>query len=122
MPDDEMPFLPDRDDPLSTKVEFLPPTTMRQVLVNGLRLPHITTSEGTDTLTIVVDERIAYDLPIEHGETVLDLVANVIAVERGYGSWPAVPDNHDQPKAPAFGPIHHEVSSVSDLDTPESNP
>lgn len=113
MADDDMPFMAERDDPLTTKVELLPPTSASEVLVNGLLVPHLTVQEGTSTVTLIVDRRMAWDLPIELFENVAGLVANVIAVERGYGCWPSVPEDHDKPKAPAFGPIHHEVGSVT---------
>ena len=114
----DLPELPTRDDPMQTCVELLPPSVSKEVLVNGLRVPRVSVDEHTSTASIVLDGRLAFDVPIELLESMVSMVANAIAIERGYGCWPRVPEEHDMPKAPAFGPIFHSLDPAGDLRRP----
>lgn len=67
-------------------LEFLPPITSRQVVLDGYAVPRVTAREinsGVDC-EIVLDDRFTITLPAEFGHQVIWLVANALAIGAGY--------------------------------------
>ncbi len=110
----DMPSLPDRDDPMTNHVEYVGPFQRTYLVVNGFKVPRMTIGSGTgDTVEFILDERWSYDIPKAVAEDVALLVANAVAIERGYPCFPRSPDDwRMEPTAP-FGPV---ISGMDEAD------
>lgn len=113
MPDDEMPTMTSRDDPMTNHVEFIGPFERTFVLLNGHEVPNLSVGgEEGDQVLLVVDHRIGYWVPKGAVDAAVGLVAETVAHERGYPCWPSTP-GQEVPRSSAFGPVWMAVEAVS---------
>lgn len=121
--DDEMPWMSSREDRLSTHVEFCGPFQRTYVLCNGFAVPHLTVTDADqpDEVMLVLDDRLAFPVPKSHVDRVVALVADAVAIERGYGCFPRSPEDQFMEKAPPFGSIWHGIEVVSTDDDEEDH-
>lgn len=106
------PFEVNRDDLIHDHVELIGPFETTYVVLNGFRVPHLTgyTRPG-GVVTLVVDNRFAYDFPVAHYEQIVCAIANAVAVERGYSHFPSGRDEIDLPRAYPFGGQWHGIET-----------
>lgn len=119
MPDDEMPHMSSRDDPMSSHVEFVGPFQRTYVVLNGFAVPYLTVTAGEtgDEVGLTLRDNMVYPVPKSHVDRVVKLVADAIAIERGYGCFPRRPEDQYVEKAPPFGAIWHAVEIVGREDS-----
>ena len=85
----------DCSDMPSMAVTFPGPFTHHDVVVNGWRVPFLQAHmPSEDTVTLVLDRRLAADFPIDQAEVLIPFLADAIAVAMGYGAHP----NEDTPR------------------------
>lgn len=71
------------------RVSFPGPFAHHDVVVNGWRVPFLTSHLGSDDrVTVVIDRRLGLELSTDEAERLLPFVADAIAVALGYGAHP----------------------------------
>jgi hypothetical protein len=71
------------------RVSFPGPFSHNDVVVNGWRVPFMTSHlVGEDRVTVVLDRRLGIELSTSEAERLLPFVADAIAVALGYGAHP----------------------------------
>ena len=123
MPDDELPHMSSRDDPLSSHVEFIGPFQRTHVILNGFEVPNLTVhpaDEGESSVSLCWENRLCIDVPKSHVDRVVAFVADVIASERGYPCWPRTPEEQFMEKRPPFGAVWHAVDGGGDNGSTEA--
>ncbi len=94
------------------RVAFPGPFAHNDVVVNGWRVPFVTSHlVGEDRVTVILDRRLAIELSTGEAERLLPFVADAIAVALGYGAHPD--RDAEQPLARAPYPRPERVHEIS---------
>jgi hypothetical protein len=67
-------------------LEYLPPRTAREVIVDGFAVPNLEARESKDGLScdIMLDHRFGVTVPANLAQQVIWLIANAMAIGAGY--------------------------------------
>lgn len=100
------------------RVSFPGPFTHHDVVVDGWKVPLLHAHPGgehDESVTLVVDNRLALTLTVEEAERFTPFLANAIAVALGYTSHPNE-DTEQQPlKLPQPRPVRMNALAFDDV-------
>lgn len=73
------------------------------LIVNGRAVPHVFvySSEGSDSITFVIDERMAFDIGKDHAFQAAHMLAEGMAIASGYAHFGA-----DEKRGPFASQVH----------------